>query len=103
MVRYIVRTTSRVQPLVKADLPLPGDLFTIGGRTWRFTNHGRFAVISTMTDTLPFSAVVIPPSAAAHQAATIGRELDMGLAPRIGNFVRGGALPTAGGGVQVAA
>lgn len=103
MVRYIVRTTSRVQPLVKSDLPLPGDIFTIGGRTWRFTNHGRFAVISTMTATLPFSAIIIPPSAAMQQAASIGRELDLGLAPKIGTFSRPGRLPTAGGGVSVAA
>ncbi len=104
MVRYIVRTTPRSQPLAKATGIVPvGNSFTVGGRTWRIVNHGRFAVISTMTETLPFSAIVIPAAQAVQQAIEIGRDLDKGLAPKIGTFGRGGRLPTSGGGVPVAA
>jgi hypothetical protein len=104
VVRYIVRSTPTSQPLAKATGVVPvGNTFTVGGRTWRLVNHGRFAVISTDTDTLPFSAIVIPPAQAVQQAIEIGRDLDAGLAPKIGTFGRSGRLPTVGGGVPVAA
>ena len=105
--RFIVRTTSSVTPLVKGyEGPhelVDGCTFRIGDRVWLYRERGAFATITTQTETAPFVVIVMPPSFAKMRAVEVGRDLDLGQTPKDGVYRRPGVLPSSGGGTAVAA
>ena len=103
--RFIVRSTPRVESLAKGDmglLPPNGGEFKVGSRTWRFVNFGRFSTITTRdAGAIPFTVICIPAMQARMRAVQVGRELDRGLTPSSGTYRKPGQLPTEGGGVEL--